>query len=390
MSPFYSFDLFSYATAMALGTVIGFFFGLVLEGAGFGRSQNLVAQFYGEDMRVFKVMFSAIVTAMLGLGLLGGLGLVDLTMLQVPATWLWPQIVGGLLLGVGFAMSGYCPGTAVVSVSTGYVDGLVTLVGIGIGSLAFGFVYPSLEAFYLSGDLGVLQLTDLTGLPWPVLALGVMVIAMGCFLGAEAFERWFAARKGAEPPPASPPLRNLSFGTMAAGAALGLATLALPAASDADAPREIAALTPSELASRIVEDPSAVYIVDLRDRAVCEESRVPGALCLPEDDPDASFVSDFPPTRALVLYAAGDLGELPVAARAYRGAVFTVAGGFDGFEAEVLTAPVPPDNPTPEAVASYQLKSEIHRHFTGTAVRAAPIRARPKKVVRKIKKGGGC
>jgi uncharacterized membrane protein YedE/YeeE len=117
---------------------LGFGFGFVLERAGFGRSTKLAGQFYLHDMTVFKVMFSAIVTAMLGVLVLEGLGLLDLTALSESAlsfTYLWPMVAGGFLLGVGFIVSGYCPGTSVVATASGNLDGLVTVVGVVTGTL---------------------------------------------------------------------------------------------------------------------------------------------------------------------------------------------------------------------------------------------------------------
>ena len=108
-------QFFGHEASLALGTVIGVGFGFTLERAGFGQAPVLAAQFYASDTRVLKVMFSAIVTALGGMTLLSGVGLLDLSQVTVPETFLWPQIVGGLLLGVGFIVSGYCPGTSWVS-----------------------------------------------------------------------------------------------------------------------------------------------------------------------------------------------------------------------------------------------------------------------------------
>ena len=390
MTPFYAFDAFDYTTAMVLGTILGFFFGLVLEGSGFGKAENLINQFYGDDMRVFKVMFSAIVTAMVGMGILGGVGLMDLSAVSIPVTYLWPQIVGGLLLGVGFAVSGYCPGTAVVATGTGYVDGVMTLAGILAGSVAFGFVYPALEGFYVSGEMGNLQLTELMGLPWPVMALIVTLVAIGCFFGAEYVERWLAVRRDHAPPPEAPAVRNASLGAMVALALLGVLSLAVPTTTEAVAERDIDTIDALTLAQQIVEQPTEVYIVDLRSAEACVAERIQGALCLTEEDPDAAFLADMPATRTLVLYGEGDLVGVPASAQQYAGAVFALEGGYASFTQAVLEAPTPPANPTPEAVATYRLTSELHGYFTGTASKAPPIQARPKAVERKVKKGGGC
>ncbi len=64
------------------------------------------------------------------------------------STFLWPMLVGGLLLGVGFIISGYCPGTSLVAAASGAVDGMLAFVGVVIGSVLFGMAYPD--------DLGLL------------------------------------------------------------------------------------------------------------------------------------------------------------------------------------------------------------------------------------------
>ena len=97
--PLYMKDFFSYPTGLFMGTLIGFAFGFVLERSGFGRGTVLAAQFYFKDMRVLKVMFSAVVTALLGMTILSGVGVLDMSDVQVPPTFLWPQLFGGLLLG---------------------------------------------------------------------------------------------------------------------------------------------------------------------------------------------------------------------------------------------------------------------------------------------------
>ncbi|MBW1881059.1 MAG: YeeE/YedE family protein, partial [Deltaproteobacteria bacterium] len=115
--PLYGLDILGYQGGLVVFTLVGVAFGFVLERAGFGQAPILAAQFYGTDMRVLKVMFTAIVTALLGLTLFSGLGILDLSLVQVTPTYLWPALIGGLLLGVGFVVSGYCPGTAVVGLS---------------------------------------------------------------------------------------------------------------------------------------------------------------------------------------------------------------------------------------------------------------------------------
>jgi len=112
--------VFSSDEVMLLTAIgLGFLFGFSLERGGFGNARKLAAQFYLYDMTVFKVMFTAILVAMVGLYTLQGLGLMDLSRLWINETFVWAQLVGGFLLGVGFIMSGLCPGTSVVSAASG-------------------------------------------------------------------------------------------------------------------------------------------------------------------------------------------------------------------------------------------------------------------------------
>src|SRR5689334_3744209 len=100
------------ALALALG--LGAAFGWTLERAGLGSARVIAGQFYGRDFTVFKVMFSALVTAMLGVFWLGRLGVLDVARLDLPPTVPLAQLAGGLVFGVGFLLAGLCPGTSCV------------------------------------------------------------------------------------------------------------------------------------------------------------------------------------------------------------------------------------------------------------------------------------
>ena len=194
--PFESLVAGSRELGLVVAVAVGFGFGFVLERAGFGRAQKLVAQFYGTDMTVFKVMFGAIVTAMLGSVVLSGIGLMDLRAVSATvtsATWIWPMIVGGLLLGVGFIVSGYCPGTSLVAAASGKLDGLATVIGVIAGTIVHAELMSlkGFATFNESGFLGQVYLYDLLKLPPAVVALFIALMAAGCFLGAEKLERIF-------------------------------------------------------------------------------------------------------------------------------------------------------------------------------------------------------
>jgi uncharacterized membrane protein YedE/YeeE len=173
----------------ALAVLTGFAFGFVLERAGFGSSRKLAAQFYLRDMTVLKVMFTAIVTAMLGLTLLRAFGALDYDSVFVNPTYLTPQIVGGLVFGVGFVVGGYCPGTCVVAAATGRLDGLAFVAGAGAGVLVYAAMHPAIGAFATRGSGARILLPDWLHVPHGVVALGVTLMALGMFAGAEWLER---------------------------------------------------------------------------------------------------------------------------------------------------------------------------------------------------------
>jgi uncharacterized membrane protein YedE/YeeE len=193
-APFFKFGLFGDEASLVVAFVVGLGFGFFLERAGFGSARKLTAQFYLTDLAVFKVMFSAIVTAMLGLFYLSWAGLVDMTLVYFGPTYLMPQVVGGLLLGVGFVIGGYCPGTSMVAMATGRLDALVFGFGILAGIFAFGEAYPAIERLVYATHLGEVTLPEVLGLPYGLVVLLVVLVALGGFRGAEAVERWTARR----------------------------------------------------------------------------------------------------------------------------------------------------------------------------------------------------
>lgn len=166
---------------MITAFAIGIAFGFALERAGLGSARKLIGQFYGTDFTVFKVMFSAIVTAMLGAFWLSRLGIVDLSSVYVPRTWLLPQLAGGLIFGLGFVVAGLCPGTSCVAAASGRGDGLAVVAGIFAGVV----VAPRSE----STPRGAWTLPELLDVPYGVVVLAVVLIALAGFAVAERIER---------------------------------------------------------------------------------------------------------------------------------------------------------------------------------------------------------
>ena len=180
--------------AGALG--VGLAFGWCLERAGLGSAPKLMGQFTLRDMTVLKVMFSAIVTAMLGLFWLSWLGVVDLSRVAVPPTFIGPQIAGGIVFGAGMALAGLCPGTSCVALATGRVDGAAVVAGFFAGVLGTGLAVPAIASFYESGARGAVALPATLGVAQGMVTFVVVAGALAAFALAGRIERAMAAREG--------------------------------------------------------------------------------------------------------------------------------------------------------------------------------------------------
>ena len=168
---------------------IGFCFGYILESAGFGDSRLLAAQFYWRDLRVLKVMFTAILVAMVLIFWSTALGWLDYENVWVNPTYLWPGILGGLIMGIGFILGGFCPGTSLVGVATLKVDALWFVAGIAVGIIGFGESVALFDEFWHSSDFGRLTLQDWLGLPTGVVVLGLVAFGILAFWLGEKLRR---------------------------------------------------------------------------------------------------------------------------------------------------------------------------------------------------------
>lgn len=196
MPPF-PLDLISLLTkpgAYLVYGLIGFAFGYVLEISGFAISNKLAAQFYLKEMTVLKVMFTAIVVAMVLIFGATALGLLDYRLIWVNPTYLVPGIVGGLIMGVGFIIGGFCPGTSLVALSTLKLDGLFFALGGLFGIFLFGETVQYFEDFWYSTYMGRYTLPEMFNTSYGVVIVGVILMALFMFWGGEQLERIFGKR----------------------------------------------------------------------------------------------------------------------------------------------------------------------------------------------------
>ena len=376
------------------GLIIGFGFGFVLERAGFGNPRKLAGQFYLNDMTVFKVMFTSILVAMVGLYGLASLGLVDMSMIWINPTFMPAQAIGGFLLGIGFIMSGLCPGTSVVAMVSGRIDGWVTFLGIFLGIVLFTFTVdwvPGLHALYLAGSGEVSLLHEVLGVPALVLAIAMVAGAVLAFAGAERVEALFQAKRSpVELSPPSRPRIKLAMG----GSLAALAVITLTAGSpNPDAvPFPMEAMAPLSLAESIIEREPGILILDLRAQPEAERG-VPGAVAGTDATAVLELLRTTPEGTLVVTYdESGAVTQAPAGwprTVEYR----FLEGGLAGWQEEVLAPAELWGNSLVERERVHR-QNQIAAFFSGAAVQSSAVAAPPPMMPAggggKKPKSGGC
>ena len=176
---------------LLIAFLIGIGFGFALEQAGFSSSRKLAGMFYGYDITVLKVFFTAAITAMLGLLFMNYMGMIDMSIVYVNEYYISSAIVGGVIMGAGFIIGGFCPGTSVCAAAIGKIDAMYFIGGSLVGILIFGQPYPLWEKLYNSNYLGSLKLSDSLGLSDGILGLIVIAAAVMMFWLGEKAEKRF-------------------------------------------------------------------------------------------------------------------------------------------------------------------------------------------------------
>lgn len=135
---------------LLLGLVMGILFGFFLQKGQVTRYDVIMQQLLLTDFTVLKVILTAILVGMPGIYFLKRRGLAKL---HPKAGSVGSTVIGSLIFGIGFALLGYCPGTAVGAVGQGSLDALVGgVTGILAGAALYSFIYPFVEKYVQ--DLG--------------------------------------------------------------------------------------------------------------------------------------------------------------------------------------------------------------------------------------------
>ena len=171
---------------------IGVGFGFALEQAGFSSSRRLAGMFYGYDTTVLKVFFTAAIVALVGSQLLSFFGLLNLKLVYVNPYYMNATIIGGIIMGAGFIMGGYCPGTGISALSIGKIDAMIFLIGGLAGAFLFAETYPYIQTIFLGNYKGEMRIDEWMGVSTGVFTLILIVVAVILFWLAELAEKRFS------------------------------------------------------------------------------------------------------------------------------------------------------------------------------------------------------
>ncbi len=167
--------------SLIIALLAGIGFGFVLEQAGFSSTKKLVGLFYGYDFTVLKVFFTAGVTAMVGILLFNHWGILDLTLIYINPTFLYSALAGGAIMGLGFIIGGFCPGTSICAAAIGKFDAMAFVGGSVLGIIIFAEAYPVFENIYSAENWGPVLIYEKLGISRLLFAVLLTVLAFIAF-----------------------------------------------------------------------------------------------------------------------------------------------------------------------------------------------------------------
>ncbi len=269
--------------------IIGIFFGIILEQAGFSTSKKLVGLFYGYDFTVLRVFFTAGVTAMVGVMALSHFGLLDINLIYINPTFLTSAIVGGLIMGLGFVIGGFCPGTSVCAAAIGKIDAIIFIIGSFVGVLIFAETYPLWEELYFAQNLGNPQLFSMLGISQGLFAFLFVLLALFAYFIVSMIEN---KANGIKKPAVRFKPYYISFAVI--GFALAISAFFFPDKKESLIEMsknqeviqnyELNFITADELACRLMSEDKRIQIIDFRATEDYEKLALPKSISFTIDN----------------------------------------------------------------------------------------------------------
>lgn len=385
--------------SLIIAFFIGIAFGFILEQAGFSSTKKLVGLFYGYDFTVLRVFFTAGITAMAGVLLMGHYGMLDLDIIYVNPTFLKSAVIGGLIMGAGFIIGGFCPGTSVCALAIGKLDALAFIIGAVLGVWVFIESFPLLEGIYNANDMGQVRISDYLGMSGITFGFLLALMAVGAFVATWYIENRVNNRK----PEISASMRN-KYALSAAALFSVLAVVAfLPGKKEiinnriAEAKRQqtcvFKEIPADKLAYEIVNNYYELNIIDVRTPEEFEAFHLPMAINIPFDQMmDRQYEPLFRQRlKSNVFYADSDtLVRMACLKAKYIGKSenMILRESAQEFKQMFYSAEAPPVGATKSQLQTYQFRSTTAQQMDNLVSALKNIGAPVKREVVSIK--GGC
>jgi len=190
-------DIISNEFNLIIALLLGVGFGFALEQAGFSSTKKLVGLFYGYDFTVLKVFFTAGITALIGVLFLSHINLLDLNLIYINPTFLWSALIGGVIMGAGFIVGGFCPGPSICAAAIGKIDAMLFVLGSVLGVFIFTEAYPVLEGIYKMENWGAVRMDLFFNISSELFAFLLTAIAVLAFYIVTKIENHVNKRKPA-------------------------------------------------------------------------------------------------------------------------------------------------------------------------------------------------
>ncbi|GAA4834684.1 rhodanese-like domain-containing protein [Algivirga pacifica] len=304
-------DLINNDINLLVAIVVGFGFGYTLEQAGFSSTKKLAGVFYGYDFTVLRVFFTAGITAMLGITILGKLGWLDVSLIYVNPTFLYSAMIGGAVMGLGFIIGGFCPGTSIVGAVIGRIDAMIFVGGAILGVFVYGEMFPLLKGIYAAEAMGPLTSFEVLGLSKEVYVVILTLVALGAFVMTYYIQQRVNGKEAVT-------LKTVNKKYLAFGVVMIIPALVIFFTPDKEErlftaahdqkqleQNDFAYYTPDKLAYKIMKQDSAMNVIDVRSKEAFDAQNIPTSFNIPlEELQDRKYeVTLSKPSKINVIYA---------------------------------------------------------------------------------------
>jgi hypothetical protein len=173
-------------TAVLIGLATGIVFGFALEKSRVFEPGVIVGQMQLRNFLMLKIFLAAVITGLIVLAVLNGMFGVKLSLKPLLYK---ADIIGGLILGVGIALAGACPGTTLAQIGAGYRDAIFVLLGGIAGALTYGYFDAPITAFFAESGEKV-GFDQLLGMPFWMAAIACALLLAAVLWALESRQSW--------------------------------------------------------------------------------------------------------------------------------------------------------------------------------------------------------